>query len=149
MKLCSKCQVNAPLSYNSRCRDCYNDYMREYMLARYRRRRAAALEQLGGECIDCGSVEELEFDHRVRENKTSNPSEIWNYSDGRFEEEIAKCVLRCRNCHIERTRLQLSVEHGGGASGKKNCKCEPCRHKFNKYMREWKKNKRAADAMAA
>lgn len=121
----------------------YNTYMREYMLARYHARRAHAIIQLGGKCVDCESEEDLEFDHNDPETKLGNISKLWSYSDGRFEKELEKCVLRCSNCHEKKTILEMSVEHGGGLSGKKNCKCELCRSRKNEYMRKWKRNKKA------
>lgn len=120
----------------------YNSYMREYMLARYHERRAHAIAELGGKCADCGSEESLEFDHVDPETKLNEISKLWSYSDGRFEKELEKCVLRCHDCHEKKTIRELSVEHGGGTSGKRNCKCELCKSRKNTYMREWKRNKK-------
>jgi hypothetical protein len=43
-----------------------NEYMRIYMLARYRRRKAEAIKRLGGKCVVCGSRQRLQFDHVER-----------------------------------------------------------------------------------
>lgn len=51
-----------------------NEYMRNYMRARYHARRTAGIEKLGGKCVDCSSVEELEFDHVDRSTKVFNIS---------------------------------------------------------------------------
>jgi hypothetical protein len=78
----------------------------------------ARIEQLASSgCIDCGIADPLvlQFDHRER--KTNNVS--WAVSAGwslrRLTEEIAKCDVRCANCHRRRTarmagwsRLRLS-----------------------------------------
>lgn len=122
------------------CRDCYNTRMREYMLRRYHERRAWAMELLGGRCVDCWAVKDLEFDHVDRELKEFDIAKVWSYSKVKFEAEIAKCVIRCKECHKARTSEQMSVEHGGGLTGKKNCYCEKCAP----LKRAYTNNRRAA-----
>jgi hypothetical protein len=57
-------------------------------------------------CVDCGEtdIRLLEFDH-VRSYKTANISRL--LTQGRnwpiIEAEIAKCEIRCANCHRKRT----------------------------------------------
>lgn len=106
-------------------REKYNEYMREYMIARYYRWRQEAITHLGGKCVDCGSVDGLELDHVDRTTKTYNISKQ-TLSKTAFWAEIEKCVLRCDPCHNARTAEQLSVGHGGGKTGKKNCYCDKC-----------------------
>ncbi len=119
-----------------------NEYHREYNIRRYHTRRQRAIEQLGGKCVDCGSTTELEFDHTVREDKLFDSKRWMNVSLEKFQAEIEKCVLRCAPCHRIRTSEQLGVEHGGGISGKRNCKCEPCRERKREYMRNYKRNRK-------
>lgn len=121
-----------------------NAYMREYMLARYHRRRQQAVDLLGGRCTDCGSGERLEFDHVDPGEKTFNIAKVWSYREETFWAEIRKCQLRCHDCHKIRTSQQQSVEHGGGLTGKKNCYCNPCRTKKNEYNRNRRRNMRKA-----
>lgn len=111
-----------------------NEYHREYNLRRYHTRRQHAIEQLGGKCVDCGSTNDLEFDHTVREDKLFDSKRWMNVSLAKFEAEIQKCVLRCSPCHKIRTSQQMGVEHGGGTSGKRNCKCAPCKQRKREYM---------------
>lgn len=110
----------------------------EYDLTRYYRRHQEAVTYLGGSCIDCGSVELLEFDHVDPDTKQFNVSAIMLHGDAKLYAELAKCVLRCTNCHRQRSAGQQSVEHGGGLSGKRNCKCVPCKARKAEYMRLWK-----------
>ncbi len=62
-------------------------------------------------CIDCGcsDIRVLEFDH-VNGQKTDEISHILsqNYGWPRIEAEIAKCEVRCANCHRIKT-----IERGG------------------------------------
>ena len=56
-------------------------------------------------CVDCGyraHPQALEFDHRDPKAKLFNISEK-NYSWDRMLKEIAKCDIRCANCHRVRT----------------------------------------------
>jgi len=119
----------------------YNAYMREYMLNRYHRRRAEAMLRIGGKCVDCGTTENLEFDHVDPTTKEFEISKIWSYSKTKLEYELEKCVLRCSFHHSQKSAIEQSVEHGKGNTGKKNCRCELCRPLKNAYMREWKKRR--------
>jgi hypothetical protein len=57
-------------------------------------------------CIDCGETDlvVLQFDH-VRGQKRKEVSLIHTWSWGTIAKEIAKCEVRCANCHIRRTAL--------------------------------------------
>ena len=116
--------------------------MRTYMLNRYHARRGEAIERLGGKCIDCGTTDELEFDHKDSKTKAIDMARVWSYSRERFETELAKCVLRCKSCHITKSRQfdWRTVEHGGGVSGKRGCKCEPCLKRKAEYNRNYRQN---------
>ena len=124
-----------------RTREQYNEYMRVYMLERYHRRRREGREFLGGVCVDCGTTEDLEFDHVDRESKEFMISGMSSCSEARFWAEVRKCVLRCKTCHYARTAQQLGVEHGGGASGKKNCPCASCKARKAEYMKRYYRDK--------
>jgi hypothetical protein len=61
-------------------------------------------------CVDCGEddIRVLEFDHVCPENKVANVGRM--ACDGcsvkRLEIEVAKCEVRCANCHRRRTRKE-------------------------------------------
>ena len=64
----------------------------------------------GHPCVDCGEPDPLvlELDHRDQKEKLHNLSRMWynGYSWKKIAEEIAKCEVRCANCHRRRTARQ-------------------------------------------
>jgi hypothetical protein len=61
-------------------------------------------------CLDCGEDDPivLEFDHRDIKTKSFRLSEArrGKYPMRMVVEEVAKCDVRCANCHRRRTYLQ-------------------------------------------
>lgn len=119
-------------------REDYNEYMRKYMINRYHTRRAEALELLGGKCAVCGSTDRLELDHINRSTKTMDLGHLWSVSKVRYLAELKLCQALCKQHHRNKTSRELSVPHGGGVSGKRNCRCDLCRPVKNAYIRERK-----------
>ena len=107
------------------------------------RRRTGLKNLLGNRCAVCGVTDNLEFDHKDRSEKSFNLSgsdldRPWDI----ILVELNKCSLLCSQHHLEKSKLSKDfgqVEHGGGKSGKKNCKCSPCKEQKAKYMKEYKK----------
>lgn len=151
MLTCGKCgDEYEPYPHCRMCRPCYNKRMRVYMLARYYRRRAAAIDQLGGQCVDCDTTEDLELDHADAALKSFDIGKaLGGWSEVRVQSELRKCVLRCKPCHLIKS-IEMgdmkTVPHGGGVSGKRNCKCRPCKDKKNAYLRNWKAERKASRA---
>ncbi|KQM82851.1 hypothetical protein ASE68_05945 [Agromyces sp. Leaf222] len=74
--------------------------------------RRAALDAVGDylsvhPCVDCGEADlrVLDFDHREHEHKDAEVMRLAQdgYSISRVMSEIAKCDVRCRNCHARVT----------------------------------------------
>jgi hypothetical protein len=125
MKTCFRCKVSKPLDQFNRsaknrdgrhsyCRDCQKahyrgNYERHYRnvrrvaLARLARHRRIIYDALRGGCIDCGftDIRALQFDH-VRGEKLGSISQMVRQgtSDALLRAEIAKCDVRCANCHM-------------------------------------------------
>lgn len=123
----------------------HNQYHREYQRRRYTERLEACLSALGGVCTICESAEELEFHHVDQSTKLHDVTYMLSkYSQTKIDEELAKCVLLCKDHHAGETAHQNSVEHGGGLTGKKkNCMCELCEPLKKAYMREYMPKYRA------
>jgi hypothetical protein len=110
----------------ARCLDCrraagraHYRANREYYLVKARRRqRRVVLETrewlrtylLGHPCIDCGmaDIRALEFDHVDPGCKTAAVAILARngYPLDRVIAEVAKCVVRCANCHRIKTHTQ-------------------------------------------
>lgn len=137
MLRCSSCHLEKPsldfsFSHQGRgtlnfyCRACQAAYRRAHYIANkpdYVRRAIAQVRRRREEnrreillflkthpCVDCGRAEAvvLEFDHRDPDLKfmdvaTMMVSRRW----ARVSAEMAKCVVRCVNCHRRRTALQF------------------------------------------
>jgi hypothetical protein len=81
--------------------------MRDYMRERYRRRKAQAVELLGGRCW-CGRTEQLEIDHIDWRTKTMKMDRMAWVSEERFLAELKKCQVLCNEHHIEKSRKDIS-----------------------------------------
>ena len=117
------------------------DKKREYQRLWMQKRRASFFE--GKACVACGSAEFLELDHVNPEEKTSH--RIWSFSKKKQEEELKKCQILCKSCHLEKTRKWLKetrtqpIKHGTiHGYGKRKCRCEKCREARNEYRRKMK-----------
>jgi hypothetical protein len=122
----------------------YNEYMRKYMLERYHKRRASAIEQLGGKCVDCGSVEELELDHADHTTKVFNYAKaLSGWSEARVQDELKKAVLRCKDHHRLKTTLERGQtpggRHGAVATYQAGCRCDLCKAAKSAHSKRYRK----------
>jgi hypothetical protein len=110
----------------SHCRKCQAAYRRAHYLANreeYIRREVARMKKyrienralliaylLTHPCVDCGRADPvmLDFDHRDPAEKKGNVTELALRKPWRLVLlEIAKCDVRCANCHLRRTARQF------------------------------------------
>lgn len=119
------------------------EYQREWM----RKRRERAIEYLGGKCEECGTTEELEFDHDPPEAKVRSINSLLSYSWEKQKEELDKCCLLCRTHHREYTNSDLgNWIHGTLAMYQKECRCDKCRAaNSERVRRQARESTRAKD----
>ena len=114
-------------------------YTKEKMkvyIKEYRQKRILEAQVfLGGECAQCGTKDELEFDHINIEDKKYNISKILTSSKEVFWDEIKKCQLLCRKCHKIKTKKDANYNpwnkgkwnHGTTTGYRKyKCRCSIC-----------------------
>lgn len=145
MTTCNYKTCTQPTVNSGKCKEHYNLYMKNYMKQRYYKRREKYIAKLGGACVDCGTEKDLEFDHLDSSKKSFDVGKAFaGWSESRIEAELEKCVLRCKNHHLEKSKNEDfgSVEHGEGLTGKRNCRCDLCRPLKNRYSAEFKKKKK-------
>lgn len=127
-------------------KEAYREYMREYMLKRYHKRRKLMVEHLGGECFECGSMEALEVDHVDRAKKTMDVSRMAFVSEERMFEELNGCQLLCRSCHalksIKDTGKKVARGNHGTISTYRYCKCDECRRANTEHCRKKREERR-------
>lgn len=111
----------------TKCRACQRAYARQHYqenrpayLEKARRRRSAQRDRFAASlrlyfgthpCIDCGEADPtvLDFDHRDRETKVATVNKLIRSEDWNgLLAEIAKCDVRCANCHRRRTARQFN-----------------------------------------
>lgn len=112
---------------NHTCRPCFTAYRREHYLTNRdayvarnvgnaRQRRRLWKERLWGylaehPCVECGEADPLvlEFDHREPAAKRADIYSLIHrcYAWETILAEIAKCDVRCANCHRRRTAEQF------------------------------------------
>lgn len=132
MKTCGMCKEEKPLTefniknrergwYQSVCKECQKvhrnrhyaknkeAYIQRSLAFRKENRRLLNEWLSTKSCVDCGETDPVvfEFDH-VRGKKVANITTMVNsYSWKSILKEIAKCDVRCANCHRRRTAKQL------------------------------------------
>lgn len=110
--------------------DKHREYMRKWM-----RKRRVAWFAANGPCVECGSWERLELDHRDPRQKVTHC--VWSWSEKRRLEEVAKCQVLCHDCHLKKTIAQRKPQlihgtyYGYNTTG---CRCDACRLGY--WMRE-------------
>lgn len=138
-KTCTRCNEEKELELfakrsksldgrSSWCKECYKKYDRDrYQFGDDKVRKANNREAtrniakdyiweylLEHPCIDCFETDPLvlEFDHRDDVEKVNNVSYMLSGSLNKIKAEIAKCDVRCANCHRRRTIKQLGFWRG-------------------------------------
>ena len=124
----------------------YNEYMRKNHVKRYRRIKGEAILKLGGKCVKCSKVDNLQFDHIDPKTKKMEIAEAYSRSAEVFWKEVAKCQLLCRGCHADKTTIEKGFKIARGTHGTlssyRYCKCDLCKKAKSDWMKKYKKDKK-------
>lgn len=136
MKQCGRCGMRKPTSafgvrplgtLISRCRSCVARYQHDWYMAN--REALIARARLRGEatvatnrvrvytylaehpCVDCSESDPavLEFDHIGAKRRDLSLMTRAGYAWTTIQAEIAKCVVRCGNCHRRKTARERGI----------------------------------------
>ena len=113
-------------------------------LSHYYRKRQELIEYLGGKCVDCGSVSDLEFDHNDRKQKRFDIGANYGLTFEKLKPELDKCSLRCAPCHEKKTRDVdgLKMEHGKYSMYRHaKCRCTLCTEANRLQHKAWRDKK--------
>lgn len=107
---------------------------REYLRQRYREQMDGFIDRLGGQCVVCGTTEDLQIDHVDRRKKSFNVARLWARKDlPKVYRELKKCQLLCKPHHEEKTAREQSEDRTGTFTHgtlygwqKAKCKCPEC-----------------------
>lgn len=69
-----------------------------------------AKQKLGGKCVWCGTIENLEFDHIDPAQKLFTIS-AFPYSAEMWWKEVEKCRLLCKSCHKKHSDAEMAAKH--------------------------------------
>ncbi len=109
-------------------------------------KREFAINYLGGVCNKCGSSEKLEFDHIDRSTVKYRIAVMYEWSNAKIMEELNKCQLLCRKCHVEKTTSEdgkVRVTHGNSCMySVYGCRCGECKKAWANRMREYRRRKK-------
>lgn len=119
----------------------------EYRKAYYEERITWYKNYLGGKCVKCGSIENLQFDHRFPKDKSFTITAKYDAKWEIMKPELDKCQLLCLGCHIVKGQTQgdvkAAVTHGSlGMYSHCKCRCLLCKDAWNKHSAEYRRNKR-------
>ena len=105
---CTSCQVEMLATKDNfytkgkrlqaQCKSCFN----KYCVQRWRKRKQDTVERMGGACHDCGGEFHpavFDFHHLVPSEKEFSWTKMRLVSEAKLNQELAKCVMLCANCH--------------------------------------------------
>ncbi len=128
-KRCSRCglvrrlsefNISSEFGYQFYCRDCQSGWYADHRVQhlenvgansqRYRARNTSLVHEylLDHPCVDCGEDDPLvlEFDHVATRGAWVSRL-VGSAPPERLMAEVAKCEVRCVNCHMRRTAQQF------------------------------------------
>lgn len=114
------------------------NYQQNYL----QKRRLAAKKYLGNQCVVCGTVNNLEFDHIDPSTKLIDISTAIakHYAWIKLCEELDKCQLLCVDHHLEKTSKQSrTYTHSYWMYRKYKCRCDVCIQANSEYLKKFKK----------
>jgi len=125
---------------------------KEYFKKYYNNRRTKYINMLGGKCIECAGIDNLEFDHINPSTKVASIGDLLKHSEKRLLDELSKCQLLCKACHLNKSKKEgvFTLEpknkgkwkHGTTTSYMyKKCRCQECKSFYSVYKKQRRKER--------
>lgn len=114
--------------------------MRVYITEYRNNLKKKAIDFLGGQCAICGSTEQLEIDHKNREDKSFALSRNWTRAWYKTVAELTKCQLLCVSCHMKKSIKESTIRECGTVSKyvTESCRCDKCKKAYSEYNKNRK-----------
>lgn len=127
-------------------------YLVKYNRKRRFERRNELIKYLGGKCANCGTTEDLEFDHINPKTIEFRIGSKLLFKWARLLKEAKKCQLLCKPCHRNKTNIDNNFQpplHGTvNMYNNHRCRCVKCKNAWSKYARprvdQWRKAQKNA-----
>lgn len=90
-------------------------------------------------CVYCKGTQFLQLHHKIPENKIGHW--VWGWKEAKRQKELKKCIILCKNCHIQHHRKfgKKTQIHGTMHSYKnRGCRCKKCIMATTVYCRSQK-----------
>lgn len=81
------------------------EYIKKYQREWIAKRRQEWFNS-AGPCVQCGTMENRQLDHI--DPKTKIHHAIWSWAKERRDKELTKCQVLCKNCHLEKSKKDIS-----------------------------------------
>lgn len=119
----------------------YNYNMSNRLVISRNNRRTLLIDLLGGSCVNCGTTDNIEFDHVFREEMQFRIGTALLMRLDKLLKELQKCQLLCHKCHVQKTNTEYTrkktVVHGSPSTYSNNaCRCQHCRKSWSEYMKK-------------
>jgi 5-methylcytosine-specific restriction endonuclease McrA len=107
MKKCTKCD-SIEIYEHGQCKPCRRKSHKISNIKIRSNRKMFLIDILGGKCIKCGSIDNLEFDHIYPNTKSFTITHKLTRKIDILIDEIKKCQLLCYSCHKKKTAIDIS-----------------------------------------
>ena len=105
----NKCKERNSLYYEKNKEKCKEQNAKN-SVKRKQKLKEEAKQKLGGKCVWCGTMENLEFDHIDPSQKLFTIS-AFPYSAEMWWKEVEKCRLLCKSCHKKHSDAEMTAKH--------------------------------------
>ena len=98
--------------YSKKYKELNREKIREQRRGYRDEKKSYCIEYLGGKCVKCGTIHNLQFDHIKREGKKYELTRKLTNKFDNIKEELDKCQLLCAPCHLDKNAKEWEILRG-------------------------------------